>query len=107
MICDKPMPSDAAAVQEALKITEVSCGMLCVCQMVFENKLLCFALSLQMTLTKHTQSASSRDEEECAGIWHWDFMPQWEWILKLMARHEEGTQRDHFMFPRHSAQRWR
>lgn len=64
------------------------------------------APSFQMTLTKYTQSASSRDEG-CAGISRWDFMPQWEWVFKLTAMHMEGAQRDRLMFPSDSAERWR
>lgn len=106
LIYSKPKSSDAAAVQVAWNITEVCCPMLCICQMAFKKKQLCFALSFQMTLTKYTQSASSGDEG-CAGILQWDFMLQWEWFLKLTAKHMESTQCDHFMFPSDSAQRWR
>lgn len=38
-----------------------------------------------MTPTKQTQSAPSRDEG-CAGISRWDFMHQWEWILKPLPQ---------------------
>lgn len=84
-----PSQSDAAAVQVAWNI-EACCKMLCNCQMAFKKKQSCLALRFQMTLTKPAQSASSRDEG-CAGIWQWDFMPQWEWILKLTAMHMEGA----------------
>lgn len=105
-IISEAKSSDAAAVQVAWNITEVCSWMLCICQMAFKEKQLCFPLSFQMTLTKYTQSASSGDEG-CAGTLRWDFMLQWEWFLKLTAKHMESTQCDRCMFPRDSAQRWR
>lgn len=34
----------------------------------------------------------------------WDFMPQWEWLLKLTAMHMEATQRDPLTLPSDSTQ---
>lgn len=72
----------------------------------FHKETVVFTLSFQMTLTDYTQSVSSRGEG-CSGIPQWDFIPQWEWVLKLTEMRMEKAQRYSFMFPSDSAPRWR
>lgn len=86
----EPKSSDAATVQVAWRMTEICRRLLCICQMAFKKKQLCFAPSFQMTPTEYTQSASSRDEG-CAETLRWDFTLQREWFLELTATHMKST----------------
>lgn len=104
-IYSKPKSSDAS-VQVAWNITEVCCRILCICQLAFKWKRLCFARSFQMTLTKYTQ-VLLQGMRRVLGFRSGISCPSGKWFLKLTAMHMEGAQHDHFMFPGDSAQSWR